>query len=118
MTSSSEIGKKVIVGSSNTLLVKLQPQDDEVATNQGRATTNWLLVSVVTAPAATLLAVAIVVASESLVASVLAVLVTLPSGLVARGTPKGAILASSLAAVKSMALLLNMCRIASISNWL
>jgi hypothetical protein len=63
-------------------------------------------VSVVAAPAATLLllAIAIEVASEALVASVLAGLVTLSSCLVSAGTSKTAILATGLSTVESVAL--------------
>ena len=63
------------------------------------------LVSIIAAPSATLLATAIVVAAETSVASVLAVLVALSSRLVTSSAAETAVLATGLATVKTMSLL-------------
>lgn len=72
--------------------------------------------TIVAAPATALLAVPIVVASESLVASILAALVALPSCLVASSSSKATILATGLATMKPMAL--NMSRVSCVASLL
>lgn len=74
------------------------------------------LVSVVAAPSATLLAIAvIVVATETLVGSVLAVLVALASSLVT-SSAKTAVSTSSLVGVKTLTRLLEVCRVATVAG--
>jgi len=82
------------VCSNTELVVELQP-NDEAAIYQGRVATNVaILMSVIAAPSAALLRVAVVVAAKSLVAAVLAILMALSTRLVPCSSTEASILAS------------------------
>lgn len=80
---------------SNTVLVEELQPNDEAAIYQGRVATNMtILMSVIAAPSAALLRVAVVVAAKSLVAAILAILMPLSTRLVPCSSTETSVLAS------------------------